>query len=133
MVGTLMLMGSLLLGARQVDDLVRHHEEFLVRRGVDGQVKAIENALQAQTVRDEAVLNLDNRFDPVWARNNLPLYLKPTIGAWDYLVVDGLDRPSGPMATRPRSRPPTGFGSATRRSRSSRRFAIGSVCENPRL
>ncbi len=92
-VGTLLLVGSLLVGARQVDSLVRHHEEFLVRRGVDGEVEAVENALRAQTVRDEAVLNLDNRFDPIWARNNLPLYLKPTIGAWDYLVVDGLNRP----------------------------------------
>ena len=53
-VGTLLLIGSLLVGARQVDSLVRHHEEFLVRRGVDGEVKAIENAIQAQTVRDEA-------------------------------------------------------------------------------
>ncbi|MES2722715.1 MAG: ATP-binding protein [Pseudomonadota bacterium] len=91
-VGTLLLIGSLLVGARQVDSRVRHHEEFLVRRGVDGQVKAIENAIQAQTVSDEAVRNLDNRLDPAWARNNLPIYLKPTIGSWDYLVVDGLDR-----------------------------------------
>ena len=92
-VGTLLLIGSLLVGARQVDSLVRHHEEFLVLRGVGGQVKAIENAIQARTFSDEAVRKLDNHFDPTWARNNLPLYLKPTIGSWDYLVVDGLDRP----------------------------------------
>ncbi|WP_309644440.1 ATP-binding protein [Phenylobacterium sp.] len=93
MVAIVLLAVSLILAARQVDARVREHEQQLVDSAINGQIRGFENALAAQTVWDAAVVNLDNRPDPTWARENLPVYLKPTIGTWDYLVVDAADRP----------------------------------------
>ena len=87
-----LLVAGLVLGAGQVDRSVARHEEYLVRRGIEAQVRQIESSLAGQTVWDEAVLNLDNHFNPAWARANLPVYLRPVIGNWDYLVVDGDDQ-----------------------------------------
>ena len=90
----MVLLGvSLGVGSRQVDARVRLHEQQLIGRGIEGQVKEVENAVAAQTVWDAAVVNLDNRFNDAWAHEHLPAYLHTTIGVWDYLVVDGQDRP----------------------------------------
>jgi len=85
----ILLAISLVLGARQVDERVRRHEELLVRQGLDAQVQQTLNALVAQTVWDEAIKNLDNRLNPTWARDNIAIYLRPTVGARDYIVVNG--------------------------------------------
>jgi signal transduction histidine kinase/ActR/RegA family two-component response regulator len=93
-VATMLLLGaSLILGARQIDTKVRQHEEQLVSRAIGGQIRGFENVFAARIAQDEAIARLDNRMDGDWARQNLPLYLKPTIGIWDYLVVDAQDRP----------------------------------------
>ncbi len=84
---------SLVVGAQQVDSSVRSHEERMVRRGIDAQIEGDENALAGQTVGDAAMANLAQRFDPVWAQTHLPLYLRQSIGIWDYLVVDDSDHP----------------------------------------
>ena len=98
----ILLAVSLEVGSRQVDAKVRIHEEQLIRRGIDGQLKAIENAMAAQTVWDAAVVNLDNRFSAAWAEEHVAAYLHPVIGTWDYLVVDSSDRPVwGNLDTRP--------------------------------
>ena len=88
----MVLLGlSLAVGSRQVDAKVRIHEEQLIRRGIDGQVKAIETAMAGQTVWDAAVVNLDNKFDAKWADIHVAAYLRPVIGTWDYMVVDSDD------------------------------------------
>ncbi|MCI3131221.1 hybrid sensor histidine kinase/response regulator [Phenylobacterium aquaticum] len=105
-VATLLLVASLIAGAHGVDRDVRLREQALVHRGMLERLAEFENALAAQTVWDEAVTNLDNRLDPQWARSHLPAYLKPTIGVWDYLVMDGEDRPvwaSHDLAPEPKS------------------------------
>lgn len=83
---------SLVLGARQVDLRVRSHEEFLVRQGIRAETQQLLNALIPQTVWDEAVVNLDNQFSESWARDHIPIYLRQSIGTWNYLVVNGDDQ-----------------------------------------
>ncbi|ALL13055.1 hybrid sensor histidine kinase/response regulator [Caulobacter henricii] len=83
---------SLVLGARQVDMRVRSHEEFLVHQGIRSETQQLLNALIPQTIWDEAVVNLDNQFSASWARDHIPIYLRQSIGPWNYLVVDGDDR-----------------------------------------
>ncbi|WP_304218933.1 ATP-binding protein [Phenylobacterium aquaticum] len=90
---TLLLVISLVIGAEGVDKAVRIREQALVQRGMLERLAEFENALAAETVWDEAVIHLDNHIDPAWALAHLPVYLKPTIGVWDYLVLDGQDRP----------------------------------------
>jgi signal transduction histidine kinase/CheY-like chemotaxis protein len=87
-----LLLSSLVFGAHEVDQRVRSHEEYLVRRGIDGQIQAIETALAGQTVWDEAVARIDNRFDEKWTHDHIAAYLRQSIGTWDYLIVDGADR-----------------------------------------
>ena len=87
------LVLSLVIGAGQVDESVRTHEERMVRRGIDAQIEGDAKAFAGQTVGEAAVANLAERFNPDWARTHLPLYLRQSIGIWDYLVVDPADRP----------------------------------------
>ncbi len=88
-----LLAATLVVGAHVVDLKVRQHEEHLVRRGLDGQLKEVELSLSAQTMWDEAVVRLDNRFDRKWAQQHIAAYLHQSIGTWDYMVVDSDGRP----------------------------------------
>ena len=59
-------VASLLIWARQVDADVRTREIALVERGVLTSIAEIERSILPETNWDEAVVNLDNRFDAAW-------------------------------------------------------------------
>jgi signal transduction histidine kinase/ActR/RegA family two-component response regulator len=92
MTAIVLLAVSLVLGARQVDLRVRHHEEFLVRQGIRAEAQQTLNALIGQTVWDEAVVNLDNRLNATWANDQIATYLQQSIGPWNFVLVDSDDK-----------------------------------------
>ncbi|WP_419251655.1 ATP-binding protein [Caulobacter sp. ErkDOM-YI] len=92
MTAIVLLAVSLVLGARQVDLRVRRHEEFLVRQGIRAEAQQTLNALIAQTVWDDAVVNLDNRLNPTWANDQIATYLQQSIGPWNFVLVDSDDK-----------------------------------------
>jgi signal transduction histidine kinase/ActR/RegA family two-component response regulator len=84
---------SLVLWAREVDIGARMREETLVRSGVISRVHEIERMIAPQTTWDEAVRQLDNDFDPAWARDNLAAYLRQTAELDAIFVLDAEGRP----------------------------------------
>ncbi len=86
-------IGSLVLLAKQIDNDVRRHEEDLVRRGAVGRVQELQRAIVPQTSWDEAVVNLDHRFDAKWAENNLTIYTRQLADFEWMFVLDSQDRP----------------------------------------
>ncbi len=86
-------VASLLIWARQVDADVRTREIALVERGVLTSVGEIERSILPETNWDEAVVNLDNRFDAAWADANLNDYFAQNIDFEHLFVLDGDNRP----------------------------------------
>ena len=86
-------VGCLLIWAHQVDHDVRKQEEDLVRRGLLASIHEIERSILPETTWDEAVVNLDNRFNPAWAAANLNDYLAQNIDFEQLFVLDGDNRP----------------------------------------
>jgi diguanylate cyclase (GGDEF)-like protein len=76
------------------DGEVRAREEAIVSNGWDVQVADIAHRVVPQAAWDDAVLHLDNRFDPDWARDNIGAYLKD-VGKFSWsMVLDHDDRPA---------------------------------------
>ena len=86
-------VASLLIWARQVDADVRTREIALVERGVLTSIAEIERSILPETNWDEAVVNLDNRFDAAWADANLNDYVAQNIDFEHLFVLDGDNRP----------------------------------------
>ncbi len=86
-------VASLLIWARQVDADVRSREIALVERGVLTSIAEIERSILPETNWDEAVVNLDNRFDAAWADANLNDYFAQNIDFERLFVLDGDNRP----------------------------------------
>ncbi|MDP3853201.1 ATP-binding protein [Phenylobacterium sp.] len=86
-------VASLMIWTAQVDRGVRAHEQDLVRRGISGNIAEIERSIIAETNWDEAILNLDNRFDAAWADNNLNDHYAQSMDFERLFVLDGADRP----------------------------------------
>ena len=86
-------VASLLIWASHVDRDVRQQEEDLVRRGLIASIKEIERSILPETNWDEAVANLDNRFDPAWANANLNDYFAQDMDFEQLFVLDGDNRP----------------------------------------
>jgi signal transduction histidine kinase/ActR/RegA family two-component response regulator len=84
---------SLVIWAREVDVTARMREEALLRDGVIARMAEIEAITFPETNWDEAVQNLDNRFDAEWARTNLTEYLQISAPFEDLFVLDADDRP----------------------------------------
>ncbi|HEY9234139.1 MULTISPECIES: hybrid sensor histidine kinase/response regulator [Phenylobacterium] len=101
-------VASLLIWAHAVDQGVRRREEALVERGVAGSIARIERTIIAKTNWNEAVVNLDNRFDQAWADARLDGYFTLKAG-FDQLFV--LDRDNRPIYARRRAgdADPAGF------------------------
>ena len=89
----LVFVASLLIWTAQIDRGVRAHEEDLVHRGVTASIAEIERSLIPETNWDEAVLNLDNRFDRAWAANNINDHYAQNIDFERLFVLDANDRP----------------------------------------
>ncbi len=86
-------VGSLMIWAAEIDRGVRAHEEDLVRRGISGNIAEIERSIVPETNWDEAVVNLDNRFDPAWAAQNLNDHYAQNMDFERLFVLDAADRP----------------------------------------
>lgn len=78
---------------REFDFAAKAREQAVVRNGVAGRVEEVANLVLPQAIWDEAVLRLDNRFDPKWARENIGEYLFKASGFSASFVLDGADQP----------------------------------------
>jgi signal transduction histidine kinase/ActR/RegA family two-component response regulator len=85
-------VASLLIWAHQVDRDVRKQEEDLVRRGLTARIHEVERSVLSETNWDEAVVNLDNRFDRAWAEANLNDHRAQSIEFERLFVLDGDNR-----------------------------------------
>lgn len=86
-------VASLLLWAQAVDRDVRRREESLVKQGVAASISEIERTVLSETNWDEAVVNLDNRFDIAWADANLDDYFAQGVDFEHLFVLDRDNRP----------------------------------------
>ncbi|WP_082532084.1 MULTISPECIES: ATP-binding protein [unclassified Phenylobacterium] len=85
-------VASLLIWARQVDEDVRLREIALVERGILTNIAEIERSILPETNWDEAIVNLDNRFNAAWADANLNDYFAQNIDFEHLFVLDGDNR-----------------------------------------
>ena len=79
--------------AEDFDRVALQREQVLVENGLSSRVHEIGRQVIPQAVWDEAVLNLDNRFNRDWARDNVGTYLHVTNGFQFSWVLDAADRP----------------------------------------
>jgi len=86
------LVGVLLLISARVDHNAMLHDQSLVERGLVAKTRDLERSIAPQTVWDEAVDRLGNRYDPVWARENIGAYLLGQSGFDLIFVLDGRDQ-----------------------------------------
>ena len=87
------LVAVLFMIAERVDRDALRHEQQLVQRGVDAKIADLQRIVAPQVFWDEAVKNLDNRFDPAWAADNISAYLIGQGGFDMIFVVNHEDRP----------------------------------------
>jgi len=88
-----LFVGSLVGLARAVDRLARARQEVLIRNALKVSVGEVATRVIGIADWDDAVRNLDNRFDPVWADQNVGKYFEATYGMAPSFVLDGDDRP----------------------------------------
>jgi len=87
-----LLIGTQVYLAHEADASARTREHAVVGAGVASYTDDIVRRSVSVTLWDEAVTNLDNRFDEAWAQDNIGRYLADTEGFQAALVVDGQDR-----------------------------------------
>ena len=87
------LVAVLFMIAARVDRDALRHEQALVQRGMNSKIADIQRTVSPQVLWDDAVKNLDNRFDPAWAEENIGAYLIGQAGFDMIFVVDSQDRP----------------------------------------
>ncbi len=84
--------------ALDFDRAALHREQELVENGFAAKVAEIGHQVVPQAVWDDAVIHLDNRFDPLWAHDNIGQYLSEIDGFNLAYVLDARDRPVYGMA-----------------------------------
>ena len=84
--------------AHDFDRAARDREQALVENGFAAKVAEIGHQVVPQAVWDDAVVHLDNRFDPAWAHDNVGQYLSAIDGFGLAYVLDARDRPVYGMA-----------------------------------
>jgi len=78
----------------QVDRDAAAREQAILSHGVDSRFAELAASIQPQLAWDEAIERLDHRFDPLWARDNLGVYLTDNAG---FETVTLLDRANHPI------------------------------------
>ncbi len=78
---------GLVRAASGIDRSASRHEEQLVGNGLKLKDQALRDCIAPQTMWDEAVGHLDNRYDPDWAASNLGQYLTSTCALQGVYVV----------------------------------------------
>ena len=71
-----------------VDEQSLSREQEVVTNGLAGFQSEIGHRVVPQAVWDEAVINLDNRFSPEWAEENIGLFPNQTAGFEETFVLD---------------------------------------------
>ena len=75
------------------DRISLEREQVVVDNGLSSRFEEIGRSVVPQVVWDEAVVNLDNRFERAWAQDNIGTYLHVTGGFQFSWVLDAEDRP----------------------------------------
>jgi signal transduction histidine kinase/ActR/RegA family two-component response regulator len=83
---------SLMIWSHEVDASARAREESLVLQGVLARVTEIEQAVAAQTDWAQAIVHLEDTFDPAWARSTLLVELAQAAEFDDVAVLNDGDR-----------------------------------------
>jgi diguanylate cyclase (GGDEF)-like protein len=91
--GYSLFLGSLFLGAERVDNAERLREQALVANGVGQRLNEVGETLTPYVIWDEALENLDNRFDPAWADTNIGRAITHVLHFRAVYVLDSRDRP----------------------------------------
>ena len=92
-VAMMAFLACFVIWSKEIDRGALLREEDLVDRGVEARMKEVETAIFAETNWDEAVANLDTRFDVEWARQYLTAYFAQVDNFDGVFVLDGADRP----------------------------------------
>lgn len=90
-IGLLLLVMMMMVD--QFDRSAQVREELIVRHGINARVHEVASTVLPQVMWDDAVLNLDNRFDPKWAGENIGTYLNKVAGFDASFVLDRRQRP----------------------------------------
>ncbi|WP_297509762.1 EAL domain-containing protein [uncultured Caulobacter sp.] len=92
--GMILLAGiALTLATRHADQRERQYEQTLVGNGLRQRGKEVQTALNPYVIWDEAIIKLDNQFDPAWARQNIGASLGGALGYKVVYVLDADGRP----------------------------------------
>lgn len=75
------------------DVIAQSREQNVVENGIHSRVSEVAKMVLPQVVWDDAVANLDNKFDYQWAQENIGVYLNQTNGLEASFVLDANDRP----------------------------------------
>ncbi|USQ97622.1 bifunctional diguanylate cyclase/phosphodiesterase [Caulobacter sp. RL271] len=87
--GMILLAGfALTIAARHADTRERDYEQTLVGNGLRQRAKEIQAALNPYIIWDEAIIKLDNRFDPAWASQNIGQSVGGALGNEVVFVLD---------------------------------------------
>lgn len=92
-IAILLFVGSLVGLARAVDRLARARQEGLIRNALKVSVGEAATRVIGIADWDDAVRNLGNRFDPVWADQNVGKYFEATHHMAPSFVLDADNRP----------------------------------------
>jgi signal transduction histidine kinase len=85
-------MASFWVMTQSADHAAKRREQILVDNGLAGRMQEAENAAMSETMWDEAVRNLDLKYDPAWAHANVGQYFNQTAGFEISYVLDGADK-----------------------------------------
>ena len=88
-----LVMVAVLALVRQMDAASKAREQTVVENGVIGWTNEVAHMVVTQVVWDEAVRNLDNRFDPEWAKGNVGEFFYSVDGFERSFVLDDDNRP----------------------------------------
>jgi len=91
--GYCLFIGSLFLGAQGVDYGERLREQALVANAVGQRLNEVGETLTPYVLWDDALENLDNRFDPAWADSNIGRALTHVLSFRTVYVLDAFNRP----------------------------------------
>jgi len=84
---------ALTVATRHADVREREYEQTLVGNGLRQRGKEIQTALNPYVIWDEAIIKLDNRYDPAWASQNIGVSLGGALGYKVVFVLDADGRP----------------------------------------
>lgn len=92
--GMILLAGfALTVATRHADVREREYEQTLVGNGLRQRGVEIQTAINPYVIWDEAIIKLDNQYDPAWASQNIGASLGGALGYRIVFVLDGDDKP----------------------------------------